>query len=102
MINVKLFILMGLNWTMELISLTVQPHNRAFFIFSDILNALQGTIIFCLFVMKRKVLRDMKKTFCGSNPKAGGIERATGYTASTTSSIIQSLMNSRRSVNIIP
>lgn len=94
---------MGLNWTMELISLTVEPENRIFFLLSDIVNGLEGIIIFCLFVMKRKVLRDLKKTFFGDYQNVPHArERAATFTTSTSSSVVQSMISSKNHTNTTP
>lgn len=50
----RLFIVMGVTWSMEAIS-WVFPNNRIAFYASDFLNCIQGFIIFILFVWKPKV-----------------------------------------------
>lgn len=50
----RLFIVMGVTWSMEAIS-WVFPDNQFMFYASDFLNCLQGFIIFILFVWKPKV-----------------------------------------------
>jgi hypothetical protein len=54
--NAKLFIVMGVTWTLEIVSsfLTEPPW---IWYLSDTANALQGALIFCIFVLKRRVLR---------------------------------------------
>ena len=103
--NVKLFVIMGLNWSLEIVSLTVQPRNRIFFIMSDLLNALVGVIVFSILILKRKVLCDLRAKICGSE---GPVEQSsrivaerttTKSTVSTASSNMPSIMNSRRSIN---
>lgn len=56
--NAKLFIVMGVTWTLEIVSsfLTEPPW---IWYLSDTANALQGALIFCIFVMKRKVIRTL-------------------------------------------
>ena len=54
--NVKLFVVMGVTWVLELVS-TFFPKEYAIFYLSDTANALQGVMIFAIFVLKRKVMR---------------------------------------------
>jgi hypothetical protein len=56
MMNAKLFIVMGVTWTLEIVSsfLTEPPW---IWYLSDTANALQGALIFCIFVLKRRVIR---------------------------------------------
>lgn len=54
--NAKLFVVMGVTWTLEIVS-TFFPHEHAVFYLSDAANALQGVMIFAIFVLKRKVVR---------------------------------------------
>lgn len=58
----RLFIVMGVNWSMEIISFLISPQSN-FFLLTDICNSIQGVLIFVLFVMKRRVLRLIKKRF---------------------------------------
>ncbi|CRK99458.1 CLUMA_CG012609, isoform A [Clunio marinus] len=53
LLYLRLFIVMGVTWTMEAISWVVD--DKKFFYASDILNCLLGVIIFILFVWKPKV-----------------------------------------------
>ncbi|XP_065199652.1 G-protein coupled receptor Mth2-like [Planococcus citri] len=96
MINIKLFILMGLNWSLEIVALVVQPQHRVFFVISDLLNALVGLIVFCILIMKRKVLHNLKKTLCQGSQQQG-LDRLTRSNASTSSSNLQSSTNLKRS-----
>uniref|UniRef100_A0A1L8DK28 Putative g protein-coupled receptor n=1 Tax=Nyssomyia neivai TaxID=330878 RepID=A0A1L8DK28_9DIPT len=50
----RLFIVMGVTWTMEVISWLVDPKSWIFYI-SDVCNCLQGFFIFMLFVWKPKI-----------------------------------------------
>lgn len=93
---------MGLNWAMEVVSALVGADNETFFFISDLLNALGGVFIFSIFVLKRKVLVALKAKVIGKKPKGRTFERATGYTASTSSSIVMNFLNSRRSVSLNP
>lgn len=58
----RLFIVMGVTWSMEGISFLISK-NSDFFLLTDICNTIQGVLIFVLFVMKRRVLRLIKKRF---------------------------------------
>ncbi|KAL5291457.1 hypothetical protein ACFFRR_010700 [Megaselia abdita] len=61
----RLFIVMGVTWMMEIISYMVgdQSQYAKLFYLSDICNAVQGFIIFALFVLKKKVKDLMTKRF---------------------------------------
>jgi G protein-coupled receptor Mth (Methuselah protein) len=55
---VRLFIVMGITWTAELVSWSFESEKdnlRWVFFFTDICNCIQGIIIFFLFVWKPKV-----------------------------------------------
>lgn len=58
----RLFIVMGVTWSMEGVSFLISPESN-FFLLTDICNTIQGVLIFVLFVMKRRVLRLIKKRF---------------------------------------
>lgn len=60
--NVKLFIVMGITWICEIISNYLNiflPHllEYKFFLVFDIINCLQGVFIFALFIMKERVYK---------------------------------------------
>lgn len=61
----ELFIVMGLNWTMEIISsyMTWNFWKEVWF-FTDIGNALQGVLIFVIFVCRERVLLSMNQQCC--------------------------------------
>lgn len=56
-IFLRLFIVMGVTWSMEIASYIVGEETffSKFFILTDILNAIQGFLIFVLFVMRKKI-----------------------------------------------
>ncbi|CAG9561720.1 unnamed protein product [Danaus chrysippus] len=56
----KLFVVMGVNWLLEVIS-ALYPKADEFWRFTDAYNVLIGLIIFIIFVCKRKIFRLMKK-----------------------------------------
>lgn len=60
--NVKLFIVMGITWICEIISNYLNiflPHllEYKFFLVFDLINCLQGVFIFVLFIMKERVYK---------------------------------------------
>ena len=70
----RLFIIMGVTWTMESVSWAFK-NSLFMFVLTDALNGLQGIIIFFLFVWKPKVIAQIKNrwrtsSFCGSKSKA--------------------------------
>ncbi|XP_046412720.1 G-protein coupled receptor Mth2-like [Neodiprion fabricii] len=68
-LNVKLFVVMGISWILEVISyflnhyLTNVSWKTEFFCVSDVFNCLQGLMIFVLFVLKKKVLHALRRKF---------------------------------------
>ncbi|XP_061383722.1 G-protein coupled receptor Mth2-like isoform X5 [Danaus plexippus] len=58
----KLFVVMGVNWLLEVIS-ALYPKADEFWRFTDAYNVLIGLIIFIIFVCKRKIFRLMKKRY---------------------------------------
>ncbi|CAL7946003.1 unnamed protein product [Xylocopa violacea] len=78
--NVKLFIVMGISWVTELISsfvnkYTDMKYREEVFYASDIVNCLQGVMIFVLFVMKPRVHQALKARLgltSGSNGSSHG------------------------------
>ena len=56
--NAKLFVLMGVTWTTEIVSSFVTDPPWIWYLV-DAANALQGALIFCIFVLKRKVIRTL-------------------------------------------
>lgn len=61
MIYVKLSVLMGLNWVMEVVS-SFQPDLKIWW-FTDAYNLLIGVLIFLLFVCKRKIINSLIKKY---------------------------------------
>ncbi|KAL0115658.1 hypothetical protein PUN28_010880 [Cardiocondyla obscurior] len=63
----KLFIVMGISWIMELISwsISIDLVPAAVWYLSDITNALQGVIIFIIFVCRKKIKYLLLKRFGG-------------------------------------
>lgn len=80
----RLFIVMGVTWSMEIVSWFLESWEWLFYV-SDICNAIQGLIIFSLFVMKAKVKHLILKRY----RTIRGIElRTSQYSTKTTNSQI--------------
>lgn len=62
LLYLRLFIVMGILWTMEVISFLISPEHPIFY-FTDFLNTLHGVFIFILFILKRRVLILIKERF---------------------------------------
>ena len=56
--NAKLFVVMGVTWTLEIVSSFVTEPRWIWYL-ADAANALEGALIFCIFVLKRKVIRKL-------------------------------------------
>ncbi|XP_073836876.1 G-protein coupled receptor Mth2-like [Musca autumnalis] len=61
----RLFIVMGVSWLMDIISFCFRNYKAADYLFfiTDFCNAIQGVLIFILFVLKRNVLEAIRKSF---------------------------------------
>jgi len=65
--NVKLFIVMGISWTCEIVSFFLKKYledvtwHQILFYASDVFNLLQGLLIFILFVLKSCVYQALRK-----------------------------------------
>ncbi|XP_032664922.1 uncharacterized protein LOC116841281 isoform X2 [Odontomachus brunneus] len=59
----KLFIVMGINWSMEIISWVFKGVPISVWHATDMMNALQGIIIFIIFVCKDKIRKGLLKKF---------------------------------------
>lgn len=57
--NLKLFIVMGASWLMEIIS-TLTPTLAELFYVSDAFNIFQGVMVFMIFVCKKKIWLAMR------------------------------------------
>ncbi|XP_038120388.1 G-protein coupled receptor Mth2 isoform X2 [Culex quinquefasciatus] len=77
----RLFVVMGVTWTFELISWAVGENGYLFYV-TDVCNCLLGVIIFFLFVWKKKVRQLALKRI--GTPHA--LSRAKSTTLNTTSS----------------
>ncbi|XP_054290645.1 probable G-protein coupled receptor Mth-like 3 [Macrosteles quadrilineatus] len=61
----KLFIVMGLNWTLDILSFLIGGP-ESFWLVTDLCNTLQGLAIFFFFVCKSDVLQKLKLHLCPS------------------------------------
>ncbi|XP_032666485.1 G-protein coupled receptor Mth2 isoform X2 [Odontomachus brunneus] len=63
--NIKLFIIMGMSWICEVVSFFLKRYNvewqDAIFYVSDVFNCLQGLLIFILFVLKSRVYLALRR-----------------------------------------
>ncbi|KAL6256548.1 hypothetical protein P5V15_012658 [Pogonomyrmex californicus] len=62
----KLFIVMGISWVMEIISWSIDAEvvwSAIIWYPTDTINALQGLIIFIIFVCRKKIMRQLLKRF---------------------------------------
>ncbi|KAJ8881599.1 hypothetical protein PR048_018085 [Dryococelus australis] len=67
----KLFVVMGVNWGMEVISFIVGGPQYLWYI-TDIGNTLQGVLIFLIFVWKDKIRRLLAKRLCPRLARGSG------------------------------
>ncbi|XP_055605584.1 G-protein coupled receptor Mth2-like [Uranotaenia lowii] len=92
----RLFIVMGVTWSLEVISWAVDNIGWMFYV-SDVCNCIQGFLIFMLFVWKQKVKRLIYKKF--GIPLGG--ERAEGSLSTcstrTTATVITSSFHGPKS-----
>lgn len=62
--NCKLFVAMGINWGLEFVSAVFIRSSflpTEMWYLTDMANACQGLVIFCIFVMKRRVLAELRR-----------------------------------------
>ncbi|XP_037811122.1 G-protein coupled receptor Mth2-like isoform X2 [Lucilia sericata] len=86
----RLYLIMGISWLFDVISYCLPDTEKWMFAFaiSDFLNAIQGILIFSLFVLKANVLDLLKKRFC-RNHKA-----KTRRSISTSTTVLSKSQNS--------
>ncbi|XP_071648689.1 G-protein coupled receptor Mth2-like isoform X3 [Temnothorax longispinosus] len=92
----KLFIVMGINWSMEIISWVFEQNSPAYIWYlTDLTNTLQGLIIFIIFVWKEKIKRLLLKRFgCqdrglfSRNSTRSGCHSSASRTCTTTSGMM--------------
>ncbi|XP_025995097.1 G-protein coupled receptor Mth2 [Solenopsis invicta] len=81
----KLFIVMGISWTMEIIAWLINSVPSYVWYPTNIINSLQGLIIFIIFVCKKKIKQQLLKRFSGQN--CGPFCKIAIYNDSTASNI---------------
>lgn len=91
----KLFIVMGINWSMEIVSWLFKSAPQYTWYLTDLTNTLQGLIIFIIFVWKKKIKRLLLKRFgCQNrgpfsrNSTRSGYHSSASRTCTTTSGVI--------------
>ncbi|XP_066583921.1 G-protein coupled receptor Mth2-like isoform X2 [Prorops nasuta] len=81
--NVKLFIVMGISWIMEVISFFLNKYAKdlewrnEYFYVTDVMNCLQGLLIFILFVVKSRVYSSLRRRLGLSEKKRTVASNAT-------------------------
>ncbi|XP_055619906.1 G-protein coupled receptor Mth2-like isoform X2 [Toxorhynchites rutilus septentrionalis] len=90
----RLFIVMGVTWSLEVISWAVEGNIAWVFYISDVCNCIQGFLIFMLFVWKQKVKRLIYKKF-GIRLVEQEQSLSTSSTRTTASVITSSFSGSR-------
>ncbi|TMW43890.1 hypothetical protein DOY81_011030 [Sarcophaga bullata] len=83
----RLFLVMGVTWSLEIMSYFVgsdKPWSKIFYA-ADICNAIQGFLIFMLFVMKKKVKQLITNRY--SVRDSSSHQRQSQYSTKTTSSM---------------
>ncbi|KAL1132465.1 hypothetical protein AAG570_010420 [Ranatra chinensis] len=80
----KLFVVMGINWVMELVSWVVKGPQQIWYL-TDITNTLQGVFIFVIFVCKRRIFRLINQKLCPGKKLWPGHSTKSSHGASTTS-----------------
>lgn len=60
MMNLKLFVVMGVTWILEIIATLLRDYNQWWYV-SDYFNILQGVLVFFIFVCKSKVWEAIKQ-----------------------------------------
>ncbi|XP_065361907.1 G-protein coupled receptor Mth2-like [Calliphora vicina] len=85
----RLFLIMGISWLFDIISYCMREYEEwdNFFVLSDFVNAIQGVLIFSLFVLKPKVLKLLKKRF---QKDPANMPQSSVCTVTTNFSILQS------------
>ncbi|XP_059216230.1 G-protein coupled receptor Mth2 isoform X2 [Stomoxys calcitrans] len=96
----RLFLVMGVTWSLEIISYFVGPDSSWAKIFyaADICNAVQGFLIFMLFVMKRKVKQLITNRY-SSVRETSSQQRQSQYSTRTTSSSMGNLAVNNSIIN---
>ncbi|CAH2095970.1 unnamed protein product [Euphydryas editha] len=89
---IKLFIVMGINWLLEVIS-ALYPKGDYIWRFVDSYNVLIGLIVFIIFVCKRKIFSLMKKRYALRRGDQLSKSKASTRTSSTRDEMALSTKN---------
>lgn len=105
--NVKLFIVMGISWMGEIVSALTEnyapfKYYKRFFYLIDILNCLQGLLIFILFVVKRRVHQALKKRLFDEKKKFDRVTPSLQDPFKMRKSVSNSTLTSTFAVSSIP
>lgn len=91
----KLFIVMGIKWSIKIISWIFESLPSWVWYLTDLINTLQGLIIFIIFVWKEKIKRLLLKRFgCQNrgifsrNSTRSGYHSSASRTCTTTSGVM--------------
>lgn len=88
----KLFIVMGINWSMEIVSWLFNNSPKYIWYLTDLTNTLQGVIIFLIFVWKDKIRRLLLKRFgCHGRDILSGNSTRSAYHSSTSRTFTTSM-----------
>ncbi|KAG8329488.1 hypothetical protein J6590_084766 [Homalodisca vitripennis] len=93
----KLFVVMGVTWVMELVSFVVGG-SRVIWLATDICNALQGLLIFVMFVCKPRILQLIRQRF-SPHRTAGSVYSNTRTSMSRLSRSSSSKSSQQYSIN---
>ena len=63
----KLFVVMGISWIMEILAWFINSVPNYVWYPTNMLNSLQGLIIFIIFVCKKKIKQQLLKRYSGQN-----------------------------------
>ncbi|KAK0092051.1 hypothetical protein PV326_002313 [Microctonus aethiopoides] len=99
----KLFIVMGINWSMEIISWLCKDAPDYIWYITDLANTLQGVIIFIIFVWKDKIKRLLLKRLGINVPTITQSRNSTksgGYNSSNSTSKILIPLREQNSLNL--
>ncbi|XP_076245711.1 G-protein coupled receptor Mth2 isoform X2 [Calliopsis andreniformis] len=96
----KLFIVMGINWSMEIISFLFHDSPPYIWYFTDLANTLQGVIIFLIFVWKDKIKQLLLKrlgcqgrNFLSRNSTRSAYHSSASRTCTTSAAPLQEKIN---------
>uniref|UniRef100_A0A7G3B7S4 Uncharacterized protein n=1 Tax=Lutzomyia longipalpis TaxID=7200 RepID=A0A7G3B7S4_LUTLO len=97
----RLFIVMGVTWTMEVISWLIDPKSWIFYI-TDVCNCLQGFFIFMLFVWKPKIKKLIIKRYRSYRglPVSSKTSRSSTRTSTSHVSMAATSSNNRYGMSV--